>query len=308
MLGWLLSLAWLGAEGRECYVTVVYGSAPKHVCAAVVLGAALRSMDASRPRVALVSNVSGAGEGALRSEWELAPSTWRGDAGRKVDLFAAPGGCERVMYLDADMVPLTGALEGLWTSVEPGAFPVSATRQGRPWENYKHYAGCFNGGLLLVERDRRIYESYVKYTKTYTRQRGSFSKVDPRQRIGTKSIPSSSTGAENAGRARVATSFRVSRCHGTDQGFLNLAVGPTWNVLERLNVAFLPTCAASHEGVDVVHAGRGGFSALLAYAKPPTIAADDWCARWWAFYDALSGDARAYCEADGPDSIRRPPR
>ena len=278
---------------RDCYATIVYGSEPKHVCTAAVLGRALRWLDPWKARVALVSNVAPNASAVLREEYELAPAKWRGDAGRKADLFNGPGGCDRVIYLDADCMPLSSwaRIENVWKQLEGGA-AVVATRQGRTYENYKHYDGCFNGGFLAVKRNERVHRRYVQYTKTFTRQRGAWSRVDPRQRIGTKSIP----------------------CHGTDQGFLNLAVKEDWAVA-NFSVHFAATCLA--QTTDVVHAGRGGLKALLAHGpttlprgpvggpappgSPGPISGPgpggtlDWCRLWWDTFAALPEPTRAFC-------------
>ena len=274
------ALAFGGCEARECYATIVYGSEAKHACLAAVLGASLRVVDPARPRVALVSNVSGSALEALGEAFEVARTRWRGAPGRKVDLFAGPLGCDRLVYMDADCVPTARpqSVRALWAQLRASPTSVVATRQGRVWENYKHDEGCFNGGFLAVRRDPGIRERYVKYTKTFTRQRGAWSKVDPRQRIGTKSIP----------------------CHGTDQGFLNLAVGPKWTVA-NFSVHFATTCRAA--AADVVHAGRGGLAALLARAPPRAGGGDpprhdgDWCGLWWGAFATLSDTTRALCAA-----------
>ena len=138
----------------------------------------------------------------------------RGPAGRKVDLFGSPSGCDVVAYFDADTLPL-GGLERLWAQKPKGAAALAATPQGRYWENYNKKRDCFNGGLLLAREDLEIRHKYARYVRMFRRPRGGWSKVDPRQRIGTKMIP----------------------CHGTDQGFLNLAAGDRWTRLENFSVA-----------------------------------------------------------------------
>lgn len=255
-----------GAGSRECYATIVYGPDILHPCLAAVLGSALRSIDPARPRVALVHNLSAAGGGVIDATWSVrSEMVWRGAAGRKVELWDAPGGCETVAYLDADSFPVTAAVGALFAL--PGTI-VYATPQGRAYENYKHARHCLNGGFLRASRDPGLRDRYARYARTFTRQRGAPSRVDPRQRIGTKSVP----------------------CHGTDQGLLNLAVGRNWSdVSPTARVAFPSTCGDATSS-DVLHFGRAGLRALRAGRA-------GWCGGWWRSYADLPEAARAACDA-----------
>lgn len=141
---------------RECYATILYGPQLRHPCLAAVLGAALSALDPGRPRVALVHNLSARAAAVVGAHWEAAPLTWRGAAGRKVDLFGAPAGCDRVLYVDADSFPRTERVGALF-ALEGGLW---ATRQGRTYENYKKTDDCLNGGFLRVDRDTDLRDRY----------------------------------------------------------------------------------------------------------------------------------------------------
>ena len=134
---------------RDCYATIVYGSEPKHVCTAAVLGRALRWLDPWKARVALVSNVAPNASAVLREEYELAPAKWRGDAGRKADLFNGPAGCDRVIYLDADCMPLSSwaRIENVWKQLEGGAAEPSISSTAGKQKN----DGAENGRRTATE-------------------------------------------------------------------------------------------------------------------------------------------------------------
>eukprot|EP00629_Pelagomonadales_sp_RCC1024_P004003 CAMPEP_0119266374 /NCGR_PEP_ID=MMETSP1329-20130426/4887_1 /TAXON_ID=114041 /ORGANISM="Genus nov. species nov., Strain RCC1024" /LENGTH=278 /DNA_ID=CAMNT_0007266249 /DNA_START=119 /DNA_END=951 /DNA_ORIENTATION=- len=152
MLQRLLALASLAAARNESYAVLVYGDGGAAL-GALVLGSVLRRADPARSRVALVAGIPEATRDALATAWDvreavafsefgvdpLEAGAW---PGRKLDLWRLP--FERVLYLDADIIPLEHPrlrqqLDRVFGSL--GAAPIAAL-ESRP--------GCFNGGFLLV--------------------------------------------------------------------------------------------------------------------------------------------------------------
>jgi hypothetical protein len=159
-------------RGTRAFATIVYGDGP-HACAAAVLGRALRILDATIPRVAVVPpDVSIETRDILLRGglWVLfnasTQDTWlsyqdvrgsefqrRSPASRKIDLWALP--YDAVAFFDVDHVPLVegrahamarrrGALEALWALL---AGPTRLVARGEG-------PMCFNSGLMVLKPSR----------------------------------------------------------------------------------------------------------------------------------------------------------
>ena len=155
----------------DAYATIVVHDGP-HACTAAVLARALKRVDPSRRRVALVDNISAETEAVLLADglwevqrmeqpfvlpqsalWPRKPPIW----GFQAQLWTLP--FRQVLFFDADHIPLarlsnstsnvrSGArqrLLGLWSQAPET--PLAALGEG----DAAH--GCFNSGMMRIRPD-----------------------------------------------------------------------------------------------------------------------------------------------------------
>mmetsp|Transcript_33933 Transcript_33933/g.57972 ORF Transcript_33933/g.57972 Transcript_33933/m.57972 type:complete len:314 (+) Transcript_33933:113-1054(+) len=155
------------SSSTQAYVTLIFGD-EAYVCAAAVLGAALRAIDPSRPRMVLTWNVSGPAVLVLQhgglwhvlEQSEMRTGWVRGKrqlTGLKDPLWSLPH--KRILFFDVDHFPLPSLrtqsrIQKLWQ--HPGK--LVATVEGAQFI----HSPCFNSGLMLLTPNAKSVERLVQ--------------------------------------------------------------------------------------------------------------------------------------------------
>ena len=330
---------------NETYATIVHAPDIRlSVCQAAVLGSALREFDPRRKRIVLVAG--GASQEARRvlqreGLWHVIETRTLVSAserqltyisGRKLPAFRLP--YARVMYLDADILPLR-SFTHIWNT-RPA--PVRATLNVPTEAFTRRFSGrCLNGGVLLIDTEFRAAAVLGASVTVAARlesalrdqlkmNRASLFERCPQGRdqpalnaafadwrplpvsvalpaVGLRQMPSQTHNMSLVVHGdKVRDLSRVSLEH-VDALFAGLHLYHAWGSTDPLSLAKYGTCTpprgTTSDAVAPCHIVRDDLSAPVASALHAAFAR-----KWWARFHTLPNVTQRYCTSSNGPQMR----